>query len=893
MAAVQLSPQRSGRGLRSLAVAFVCLGGVVFTLFVPSFQENLTLFSNDGPLGAISSRAATMPAGFTGAWNDLNWVGCKQPSASPNLTSTWDIILKPLAFSKFYAPLSILILGLSAWLLFRELRFAPAVCLLGGLAAALNTDPFSYACWGLPSVTLSMASAFLALAALAGGEGQSARVRWMRTAVAGAAVGMSIMEGFDCGAIFSLYVAAFTVFHGGNGHGPLIRRITRNVGRVAVVAVVAALTSAHTLSVLIQTQIKGVAEMQQDRPTKERRWDGATQWSLPKVETLRVVIPGLFGYRMDTPDGGNYWGSVGQTPGWEQHHQGYPRHSGAGVYAGVLVALIAAWGLAQAARGGKSSFSVAERRSVWFWGAMALVSLLLALGRHAPFYQFVYALPYFSTIRNPIKFMHPFAVSVVVLFGYGLQELLSRCLRDGSRQDTGFGANLKPRWAAVPGFEKKWILATVSLVGLSILSWLLYASGKKELQSALAQAGFGPQQAGLITAFSLREVGWFVLFLGMAVALVASILNGWFRGSRQRLAGLLLGALLIIDLGRASQPWILYYNYQEQYASNPVIDLLRDKPHEHRVVGQFPRLGPYPPIAGVLVELYGTLWVQHLFQYYNVQSLDIVQWPRIPTLDENFRKAFSPLSEAQLPLYARLWQLTNTRYVLGASSEADYLNQRLDPVQKRFRVQAEFDLVAKASAPPSGPSKAEEITATLKPGGPCAVIEFVGALPRAALYSNWQLNTNDPATLNQLADPTFDPAQVVLVAEGLPASSSSTGPNAAGTVTIQSYHPKRVELKAEVTKPAVLLLNDRYDPDWKVLVDGKSESLLRCNYLMRGVALQPGTHAVEFRYQPRITALYLSIATLATALGLCGILIVAPRSPNSSEEPGDAGTSQA
>ena len=52
--------------------------------------------------------------------------------------------------------------------------------------------------------------------------------------------------------------------------------------------------------------------MEQDSATKEKQWNFATQWSLSKAETLRVLIPGLFGYRMDTPEGGNYWGKVGQ-----------------------------------------------------------------------------------------------------------------------------------------------------------------------------------------------------------------------------------------------------------------------------------------------------------------------------------------------------------------------------------------------------------------------------------------------------------------------------------------------------------------------------------------------------------------------------------------------------
>jgi hypothetical protein len=45
------------------------------------------------------------------------------------------------------------------------------------------------------------------------------------------------------------------------------------------------------------------------------------------------------------------------------------------------------------------------------------------------------------------------------------------------------------------------------------------------------------------------------------------------------------------------------------------------------------------------------------------------------------------------------------------------------------------------------------------------------------------------------------------------------------------------------------LLNDRFDPQWSVTVDGKTSTLLRCNYLMRGVQLEPGPHTVKFSFQ--------------------------------------------
>ncbi len=75
----------------------------------------------------------------------------------------------------------------------------------------------------------------------------------------------------------------------------------------------------------------------------------------------------------------------------------------------------------------------------------------------------------------------------------------------------------------------------------------------------------------------------------------------------------------------------------------------------------------------------------------------------------------------------------------------------------------------------------------------------------------------------------------------------------------------------------MLLLNDRFDPNWKVSVDGKPETLLRCNYLMRGVYLPPGAHTVEFRFQPPVGPLYVSLAAIGVGLLLLGFIFVTTR----------------
>ena len=82
-------------------------------------------------------------------------------------------------------------------------------CIVGGLAAALNSSFFSAACWGVAAHPLTIGLSFFALAALVD---TSSRLRWLRVAVAGLTVGMGVMEGADIGAIFSVYVAAFMMY---------------------------------------------------------------------------------------------------------------------------------------------------------------------------------------------------------------------------------------------------------------------------------------------------------------------------------------------------------------------------------------------------------------------------------------------------------------------------------------------------------------------------------------------------------------------------------------------------------------------------------------------------------------------------------------------------------
>jgi hypothetical protein len=555
------------------------------------------------------------------------------------------------------------------------------------------------------------------------------------------------------------------------------------------------------------------------------------------------------------------------------------RQTGGQNYSGILVFLVAIWAAAQAFRRKDSPFTEKQKYLIFFWVFIAVISLPIAWGRFLPGsqtsdgflgYAFLYKLPYFSTIRNPSKFLCFFNLALIMLFAFGVHAL-GRQLGGSAPKTSGF-ATL---------FDRRWFYFCLAIFGASALGWLIFSWQQPALIHYLQKVGFGDENtAQQIAGFSLDQAGWFVALLAFAIILLLLITTNYFTGARAKMGAVLLGAFLLFDLVRADLPYIIHWNYGykiEIGSLNPILQLLADKPYEHRVA-----LLPFEPQQQLRdydgyfggMGVYKIEWAQHHFPYYNIQSLDLIQMPRMAQDMKTYIEALTPPdnSPQSLPRIPRRWELSNTRYLLGAAGFVDIMNQDLDPVKHRFRLAQRFDLLPKPGV--AQITGLEDLTAVPSDDGQLAVIEFTGALPRARLYSNWQVNTNDTENLKNLGDTNFDPWQTVLVStpeKDLPATATNEN---SGTVDFQSYAPKKIVLAANATAPSVLLLNDKYDPNWKVTVDGKPADLLRCNFYMRGVSVPARQHTVEFDYILPNKPLYITVTGLILAVILSAFLLV-------------------
>ena len=191
------------------------------------------------------------------------------------------------------------------------------VCVLGGLAAGMNMHCFSNACWGLGTWNISISMIFLAVAALVT---DSIRQTWIKAILAGLAVGMAVMEGFDSGAIMSVYVGIFTAFFCWITESTVAKRLIKTRLGWGVAGVFfrpdRRQHSFHPGANPGQRRCRGRSNC---GGKKEQLEFKATMWSLPKLESLQVIIPGIFGYRMDefsTPPDPFFasWGKIGGWP---------------------------------------------------------------------------------------------------------------------------------------------------------------------------------------------------------------------------------------------------------------------------------------------------------------------------------------------------------------------------------------------------------------------------------------------------------------------------------------------------------------------------------------------------------------------------------------------------
>jgi hypothetical protein len=150
----------------------------------------------------------------------------------------------------------------------------------------------------------------------------------------------------------------------------------------------------------------------------------------------------------------------------------------------------------------------------------------------------------------------------------------------------------------------------------------------------------------------------------------------------------------------------------------------------------------------------------------------------------------------------------------------------------------------------------EQIDKSLKPGDLTFitrtkdgyVYENPHALPRVMLLGDWRVA--DFAKLTAEGWPAgVDPTRTALLEK--PTLAQPLSPlESAGSARLVSYSNTEVVVAVDAPAGGMLLLNDVWDPWWRVTIDGAEAELLRANVIFRAVQVPPGQRTVRFTFEP-------------------------------------------
>ena len=788
--------------LAGMAVLWVGLAWLVFRVVLP---EGAVLMSTDDNIGILSAQKRALENSAIHPWqSDYLWGYAYASTIRPGL-----LLLKAVPVEWFVNWFHALCLAGGAWWLLLYLRGKGArwsAAAFGGMVAF----------WTGTNLTLTYAGHigkygvlfFLGLATWCLGKWSATR-RGGWAVAAGGAAGAMFLEQADVALFCSLgllpvALAEWRAAWGGSWKGGNVKRW---------IAIGLALLSAGLVAggATLATLESGVAESSESMD-KAEKWDFLTQWSQPPDESLDFIAPGWMGWKTGDVDG-PYRGRTGQGTGFRNFKM-------ESVYVGVLSLVFALAGLGTL-RKGRRNRSVAAA-----WWVAALAALVLSFGRYVLAYRMLAALPGFSEIRNPNKFLHIAQVAWGVLAGLGLEAAL---------QDNAKGQRSR-NWMA----WTCWVAA-----GLAALLWAgAWMDAPRAAVGWMAQ-GWSAVEGAAIGHCRTFALGWMALSLGLA----GGIAWAARRGGRWRVAaGLAVPVWVTIESAFVLGPHYIQSMPRGTIAEN---DLTRHLEAE---------LGPnrLAWIPGDQPGLYN-YWQTFLFPYRGIPAINVTQLPRPPA---DYAAFWSAVRDP-----VRQWELTGVSHVLAhAQTAAALLNNpawsgKLEPIWA-YRPHEDG----------AGGFVTDAVDSTASSRNAEFVLRMTERPPRVSISKKWR-SVSDSEALATLANPQWQPFAEVLIAEE--SGLGDGGEN--GFAPVESFEvlkSGRIAFRATTDGPAVARVAERWSPGWRATVNEKTGSALRCDSMFLGAWLPgAGEWNVEFQYAPggfavkaQTAGLLLAVAGLAFAL---------------------------
>ncbi|MEE9555103.1 MAG: hypothetical protein V3W18_12470 [candidate division Zixibacteria bacterium] len=135
--------------------------------------------------------------------------------------------------------------------------------------------------------------------------------------------------------------------------------------------------------------------------------------------------------------------------------------------------------------------------------------------------------------------------------------------------------------------------------------------------------------------------------------------------------------------------------------------------------------------------------------------------------------------------------------------------------------------------------------------GGVIIYEDKGALPRARIVREFVVNPDPDSALKQLFAPDFDYAGTIIIDRRptLIITPPDSLTLAGDTIEFLEGPPDRIRLKATLSSPGLLAVQNNWYPHWKAYEGEIEHSIFRADFTFMAVELDEGEHELEFRLE--------------------------------------------